>query len=75
MLSWEDRKTYSLKKEDRQSTLDSKSPETTINEILETIASKENNINTEVPTQGSTREEDLLNQFEQYSDFSQDMSD
>ena len=48
---------------------DLKSPEATVNEIMETITSIENNTNSKGSTQESTNEEDLLNLFKQYSDF------
>ena len=42
---------------------------------METITSNENDINSKEPKQELTDEEDLLNLFEQYSDFTQPKSD
>ena len=52
---------HSFKKKTGNPPKDSKSSEATINEIMETITSKENDVNSKTPTQESTNEEDLLN--------------
>ena len=74
MLSWEDMQIYSLRKKTDNPPTVSKLLEVTINEIMETITSNENDINHKQPTQESTNE-DLLNLFKQYSDFAQSTSD
>ena len=66
---------YNLKKETDNPPKDSKSGDVTINEIMETITSNENDANGKESAQESTNEEDLLNLFKQYSDFTQPTSD
>ena len=46
-----------------------KSPEATVNEIMETITSNENDTSSKESTWESTNEDYLLNPFKQYVDF------
>ena len=68
-------KKYILKKKTGNSPKDLKSPEATINEIMETITTNGNGTNSKESTHESTNEENLLNIFEQYSNFSHPTSD
>ena len=69
MLSWDNRQKYSLKKKPDNPSKDLKSPEATINEIMETIITNKNNTNSKKPIHEPTNKEDLMNLFEQYSNF------
>ena len=64
-----------MKKKPDNSLEDLKSPEANINEIMETITTDENYTNSKEPIHETTNEEDLMNLFELYSDFTSHSSD